>query len=141
MLSALNDSCAEYLVVGAHALAAYGPPRATGDFDIWVRPTEENAELVWAALEKFGAPRRRLKKTDLHTPDNVYQIGVAPNRIDILTSITGVEFDEAWRNRKQMQINGISVSVIGRDQLLKNKRATGRAKDLADVAWLEEFGE
>jgi len=141
MLSALNDSGAEYLVVGAHALAAYGPPRATGDFDIWVRPTEENAELVWAALEKFGAPRRRLKKTDLHTPDNVYQIGVAPNRIDILTSITGVEFDEAWRNRKQMQINGISVAVIGRDQLLKNKRATGRAKDLADVAWLEEFGE
>jgi hypothetical protein len=141
MLSALNDSGADYLVVGAHAMATYGPVRATGDFDIWVRPTKENAAKVWAALEQFGAPRRRLTIDDLHTPDNVYQIGVAPNRIDFLTSITGVEFDEAWQNRKHTQINGISVSIIGREQLLKNKRATGRPKDLADAAWLEEWGD
>jgi hypothetical protein len=141
MLSALNDSGAEYLVVGAHAMATYGPARATGDFDIWVRPTKENAEKVWAALERFGAPRRRLSIEDLHTPGNVYQIGVAPNRIDILTSVDGVEFDEAWQNRNQTQINGISVLVIGREQLLKNKRAVGRPKDLADVAWLEEWAD
>ena len=140
MLSALNDAGADYLVVGAHALATYGPARATGDFDIWVRPTEENAKRVWKALEKFGAPRRKLAVEDLHTPDNVYQIGVAPNRIDILTSITGVEFDEAWEHRTQIQINDIAVSVIGRNELVKNKRATGRPKDLADIAWLEERG-
>ncbi|MCI0335363.1 MAG: hypothetical protein L0228_19315 [Planctomycetes bacterium] len=140
MLSALNGAGAEYLVVGAYALATYGTARATGDFDIWVRPTEDNAQRVWAALERFGAPRRKLTREDLRTPDTVFQIGVAPNRIDILTSITGVEFDEAWQHRKQTQINGISVSVIGREQLLRNKRAVGRPKDLADAAWLEEAG-
>lgn len=138
MLSALNDSGAEYLVVGAHAIGTYSTPLATGDFDIWVRPTRENAERVWAALEKFGAPRRKLTIDDLCTPDNMYQIGVAPNRIDILTSITGVGFDEAWSNRTESQIDGIMVSVIGRTELLKNKRAAGRPKDLADVAWLEQ---
>src|SRR3972149_1731138 len=111
MLSALNDAGAEYVIVGAYALATYGTARATGDIDIWVRPTEQNADRVWTALERFGAPRRKLVRDDLHAPDNVFQIGVAPNRIDILTSITGVEFDEAWRHRKQTQINGISVSV------------------------------
>src|SRR4051812_14615037 len=140
MLSALNDWGAEYLVVGAHAMTAYATTaRATGDFDIWIRATKENAELVWAALEQFGAPRRKLTIDDLCTPDNLYQIGVAPNRIDLLTSITGVEFDEAWHHRNQMQFAGISVSVIGREELLKNKRATGRPKDLADVAWLEQL--
>jgi hypothetical protein len=139
MLSALNDSGAEYLVIGAHAMAIYGPARATGDFDIWIRPTKENAEKVWDALERFGAPRRKLTIADLCTPGNVYQIGVAPNRIDFLTAIDGVGFDEAWQNRKQTEINEISVSVIGRDELLKNKRVVGRPKDLADVAWLEEW--
>jgi hypothetical protein len=141
MLSALNDSGADYLIVGAYALATYGTARATGDIDIWARPTKENADRVWMALERFGAPRRNLTREDLHAPDNVFQIGIAPNRIDILTSITGVEFDEAWQHRKQTQINGISVSVIGREHLLKNKRAIGRPKDLADAAWLEESGK
>lgn len=141
MLNALNDSGAEYLVVGAYALATYGPARATGDMDIWVRPTPENADRVWAALEAFGAPRRNLTRQDLHTPDNVFQIGVAPNRIDILTSISGVEFDEAWKHRKKTRLNGISVLVIGREQLLQNKRAVGRPKDLADVAWLEDSAQ
>jgi hypothetical protein len=138
MLSALNDSGAEYLVVGAHAVGTYATPRATGDFDIWIRPTRKNAKRVWAALDQFGAPRRKLTIDDLCTPDNIYQIGVAPNRIDILTSITGVEFDEAWPHRTEGPIDGITVPVIGREQLLKNKRATGRPKDLADVACLEE---
>src|SRR4051812_21653797 len=139
MLSALNNAGAEYLVVGAHALATYGPPRATGDFDIWVRPAKENAERVWLALEQFGAPRRKLTLMDLYTPNNVYQIGVEPNRIDFLTSITGVEFDEAWKRRNVIQINGISVSVIGRDDLLTNKRATGRPKDSVDATSLEKL--
>jgi hypothetical protein len=138
MLSALNESGAEYLIIGAHAVGHYATPRATGDFDIWVRPDRENAGRVWLALEKFNAPRRKLKLEDLHTPDNMYQIGVAPNRIDLLTSISGVEFDEAWPKRTQTQIDGINVYVIGRAELLKNKRAAGRPKDLADIAWLEQ---
>jgi hypothetical protein len=138
MLSALNDAGADYLVVGAHALAAYGQLRATGDFDIWIRTTPENVDRVWTALDAFGAPRRKLTKEDLCTPDNIYQIGVAPYRIDIVTSITGVDFDDAWKNRKQTQLEGIDVAVLSRDDLLKNKRATGRPKDLIDVAWLEK---
>jgi hypothetical protein len=137
-LNALNDSGAEYLVVGAHALSTYGTARATGDIDIWIRPTKENARRVWAAMDKFRAPRRKLTIDDLCTPDNVYQIGVEPERIDFLTSITGVEFDEAWQNRTQTRINGISVNVISRADFLKNKRACGRPKDLADIAWVEQ---
>jgi hypothetical protein len=137
MLSALSEAGAEFLVVGAHALAAHGHPRATGDLDIWVRPTRENADRVWQAIERFGAPRRNLCREDFCAPDVVFQIGVEPNRIDILTSITGVEFEEAWQHRKQSRIDGISVSILGRDQLLKNKLACGRPKDLADAAWLK----
>jgi hypothetical protein len=141
MLSALNDVGAEYLVVGAYALTAYGPARATGDFDIWIRPTKDNADCVWTALERFGAPRRKLTREDLYATDTVFQIGVAPNRIDLLTSITGVEFDEAWPHRGELVIDGLQVPVLGRDELLKNKRAIGRPKDLADVAWLEDVNE
>jgi hypothetical protein len=141
MLSALSAAGAEVLVVGDHALAAHGYPRATGDLDIWVRPTGENADRVCQAIVNYGAPRRHLSRDDFCTPDTVYQIGVAPNRIDILTSIDGVEFDEAWANRKQVSIDDLTFFVIGRDQLLKNKREAGRPKDMADVAWLEELGQ
>lgn len=138
MLSALSEAGVDFLVVGAHALAAHGYPRATGDLDIWVRPTKGNADRVWQAIENFGAPHRNLRRDDFYTPDTVFQIGVEPNRIDILTSIDGVEFDEAWPNRRPTTIDKISFHVIGREQLLKNKRATGRPKDLADVAYLEQ---
>src|SRR4051812_1317630 len=97
MLSALSAAGAEFLVVGAHALAAHGRPRATGDLDIWVRSTSENAEKVWSALARFGAPLSGLSKADLQAPDVVFQIGIEPNRIDILTSIDGVDFDGAWQ--------------------------------------------
>jgi len=138
MLSALSDAGADYLVVGAHALAAHGHPRATGELDIWVRPTKANAGRVWQAIERFGAPRRNLRCEDFCTPDTVFQIGVEPNRIDILTSIDGVDFDEAWLDRRPTTIAEISFHVLGREQLLKNKRASGRPKDLADVACLEQ---
>jgi hypothetical protein len=138
MLSALSAAGADFLVVGAHALAVHGYPRATGDLDIWVRPTRENADRVWEAIEKYGAPRRGITRDDFHTLDTVFQIGVAPNRIDILTSIDGVDFAEAWEKRASVVVEQRSFYVIGRDDLLKNKRATGRPKDLADAAWLEE---
>ena len=137
MLSALNAADAEYLVVGAHALAAHGLPRATGDLDLWVRATPENAGRVLAALRTFGAPLFGLTVDDLTRPETVFQIGVVPVRIDLLTSISGVEFDEAWGGRIEASIEGVPFGVIGRAELLRNKRATGRPKDLLDAAALE----
>jgi len=141
MLSALSAAGADYVVVGAHALAAHGLPRATGDLDILVRPTPENAERVWQALVTFGAPLHDLTRADLIAPDVVFQIGVVPCRIDILTSVSGVAFDEAWTSRMTVEIEGQEVSVLGRGALLKNKRSAGRPKDLADAAWLESTSE
>jgi hypothetical protein len=141
MLSILSEEGVEFLVVGAYAMAAHGLPRATGDMDIWVRCSEENAQRVWRALKRFGAPLLNLMLEDLKTPDIVFQIGVAPNRIDVLTSIAGVSFDDAWPCRKEAEVHGQTVAVIGRDHLLQNKRAAGRPKDLADAAWLESVDE
>lgn len=137
MLSALSDAGAEYLVVGAHALAVHGHPRATGDLDIWIRPTEENAAHVWSALLEFGAPLNELQVEDLTAPGLVFQIGIAPKRIDIMTSVTGVSFDEAWVHRVVVPIEAIEVPVIGKRELVRNKKAVGRPQDAADVSELE----
>jgi hypothetical protein len=137
MLSALSDAGAEFLVVGAHALAAHGTPRATGDLDIWVNPTPANAALVMAALRAFGAPLTNLTIDDLTTPDLVFQIGVVPSRVDILTTISGISFDDAWTRRMVLAIEGVQVPVLGRDDFIANKRASGRPKDLVDVDGLE----
>lgn len=133
MLSALSDAGAEFLVVGAHALAAHGTPRATGDLDIWVNPTPTNAALVMAALRVFGAPLANLTIDDLTTPGTVLQIGVVPSRVDILTAISGVAFEDAHARRMLLEIDGVQVPVLGRDDFIANKRATGRLKDLADI--------
>ncbi len=125
ILSAFSEERVEFLVVGAYALAVHGLPRATGDIDLWVRPTRDNARRVRAAEQ------------DLVTRGTVFQIGVAPRRIDVLTSIDGVEFDEAWAARTMTRVGGVDIPVIGRAELIRNKKATGRAKDLADAAWLE----
>jgi len=137
MLSALSSADAEFLLVGAYALAAHGLPRATGDMDIWIRRSEENAVRVWRALRRFGAPLTGLTKDDLKTPNLVVQIGVAPRRIDILTSIDAVQFDDAWSDRQIIEVEGLTIGVLGRSYLIQNKRAVGRPQDLADVAWLE----
>jgi hypothetical protein len=133
MLGALSDQQAEFLVVGAYAMAAHGTPRATGDIDIWVRPTPENAKRVWAALNVFGAPLMDLTQDDLHTKGIVFQIGIAPNRIDILTRISGVEFEEAWPNRMEITVEGRSIPILGKPDLITNKKMAGRPKDLLDV--------
>jgi len=138
ILAALSDAGADYLVVGAHALAAHGHPRATGDLDIWIRPTAENAARVWDALLAFGAPLDELTQEDLATPDIVFQIGLAPQRIDILTDVTGADFDEAWENRVTAQVFGRDVPVISLQDFIRNKRALGRPQDIADVARLED---
>lgn len=137
MLRALSDAGAEYLVVGAHAMAVHGCPRATGDLDLWVNPSAENARRVWRALSAFGAPLVDLKLDDLSASDVVFQIGLPPCRIDLLTHVDGVDFATAWRNRKEITVGEVPAHVLGREQLLANKRAAGRPRDLADVAWLE----
>jgi len=140
MLSELSARQAEFLVVGAYALAGHGLPRATGDIDIWIRPTSENAVRVWQALAAFGAPLETLTVDDLTTPGVFFQIGIPPRRTDILTAIDGVEFEEAWQTRLDCLIDGIELPVLGRDCLIRNKRAAARPKDLADLAWLESDG-
>jgi hypothetical protein len=141
MLSALSDAGAEYLVVGAHAVAVHGSPRATGDLDLWIKPSPENADRVWRALAQFGAPLGDLTREDLTSPDVVFQIGVQPLRIDILTSITGVIFEEAWPRRTLVEVESRSIPFLSRADLIRNKRATGRPKDAFDVESLEKSGE
>ena len=138
MLSLLGTVKADFLIVGAYALAAHGLPRATGDLDIWVRPTEENSRKVWEALCTFGAPRSRISSGDFAAPDVVFQIGLAPRRIDILTSISGVTFDDAWQARQKVVIDNMEIGILSRSHLIQNKRACGRPKDLADLDWLEK---
>ena len=139
VLSALLRAGARFLVVGAHAMAAHGVPRATGDLDVWVDPASDNAERVWQALLEFGAPVAALpvSQRDLEIPGQVVQMGVPPQRIDILTGVTGVEFETAWRDRVTHRVDTLDLPFIGREALLQNKRATGRTKDLADVEVLE----
>ena len=139
LLAALLDSGARFLVVGAHALAVHGVPRATGDLDIWIPLHNENTDLVWSALKQFGAPLGSLDvtKEDLNTVGMVVQIGLPPRRIDILTQLSGVDFDSAWRSRVEHVVGSLKVPFIGRNTLLENKRATGRTKDLADIEALE----
>lgn len=137
LLAAFNDHEVEFIVVGAHALAAHGHVRATKDLDVWVNPTSQNAERVLSALDAFGAPLFGLTAEDLTTPGVIFQLGVEPVRIDVLTSIAGVSFEEAWAGRFPTKFDDQAVAVLSREKLITNKRAVGRVQDLADVAWLE----
>jgi hypothetical protein len=138
MLSALSAAGVDFLVVGAHALAAHGVPRATGDLDIWIRPTPDNAARTLRALAAFGAPLVDLSIDDLTRPDTVFQIGLPPSRIDIVSGITGVSFDGAWERRVPVALPGGTVDVLSKVDFVANKKAVGRAKDLADIALLDE---
>jgi hypothetical protein len=133
------DVCeVEFLIVGAHALAAHGLIRATKDLDIWIRPSLENAPRVYRALAIFGADLQDLTVEDLQKPEIIYQMGVEPIRIDVLTVIDGVNFDEAWNDRIKALLDDQPVWVISREHLIKNKKAAGREKDLLDVKWLQQ---
>lgn len=141
LISCLHAEECDFLVVGAHALAAHGAPRATGDLDILVRPTPANAERVFRALVQFGAPvgAHQVTATDFATPGTVYQIGLPPFRIDILTDLSGVTYDEAAQDTVSGHLGSQSVRCIGLDAMIRNKRATGRTKDVADAEALEEI--
>lgn len=142
MLAALLAAEARFLVVGAHALAVHGVPRATGDLDVWIARDGANVERVWSALVRFGAPVAAVgvRREHLTEPDTVVQIGLPPRRIDLLTSISGVEFDEAWPARVAHDVDGLAVPFLGRAALVRNKRASGRTKDEADLEALGEAG-
>lgn len=141
LLQAFLAARARFLVVGAHAMAVHGVPRGTQDLDIWIEPTSENAERVWQALATFGAPLSSMGivRQDFIQPGAIIQIGLPPNRIDVLTTISGVpDFNSAWSARRVQQVRGAPIPFLGRAALIVNKRASGRRKDLAD---LEALGE
>ncbi len=139
MLRALSDERVKFLLVGAYALAAHGYPRATLDIDIWVMPSSENAEAVLRALQRFGAPLHNLTREDLQKDGTVFQIGVAPRRIDIITTATGLQFEETYGRSVSVNIEGIEVQIPSIDDLILNKKAIGRTRDLADAEALESL--
>lgn len=139
LLRELNAENADYLVVGAHAVGYHGYIRSSGDFDVWVRPTLENAHRVYRALRRFGAPLEKLTVEELTGDDLIFQIGVEPFRIDVITSVSGLEFDEAWRDREPSSYMNVSASVPSLRSLIANKTASGRPRDLHDVAELRRI--
>ncbi len=141
LLAEFNAHLVEYLVVGAHALAAHGHIRATKDLDVWIRADSANAKRTLEALRAFGAPLQDLTASDLSTPGVVVQIGVAPLRIDVLTAIDGVSFEEAWPDRIHTEFGDVPVAVLSREHTIQNKRAAGRTQDLADIERLEDLSD
>jgi hypothetical protein len=139
VLAAFIAHGVRFVVVGAHALAVHGYPRATVDIDIWIDRSAENAARVWRALAEFGAPLDDLevRESDLTRPDIVAQFGLPPNRIDILTSVSGLTFEKAWANRVEERVEGVRAPVLGLAELRVNKLATGRDKDRVDVKGLD----
>jgi hypothetical protein len=141
MLRALNDAGADYILVGDHAMAAHGFPRPMAAIAIWLRPSTTNAECVWEALELFGAPLIDIQRSDFASPGIVYQIGVTPLRIDLLTSAYGLEFSEVWRRRWMVPVGELRLPLLSRADLITNRRARGRPKDIADAEALEAISD
>ncbi len=137
MLRALSVEKVKYLLVGAYAMAAHGYPRSTLDIDFWILQSPENAAAVLRALQRFGAPLRDLTAEDLQRDGTIFQIGVAPRRIDIITQASGLKFAEVYIRSQAIVIDGFEVRIPSIDDLIRNKRATGRTKDLADAEALE----
>jgi hypothetical protein len=136
LLRAFAAADVRFLIVGAYALAHHGRPRATGDLDVWVDPTPANSRHVMQALRDFGAPLTAVVEDDFARPGIVFQIGVPPGRIDVITDLTSLTFAEAWDSRERGHFGEVMVDYIGRDAFIRNKRATGRAKDLGDIEGL-----
>ena len=140
LLSALNDAEVRFLVVGAYAVGVHGRPRATKDLDVWVEASAENARRVIAALRKFGAPLGDLTEADFETPGTGFKMGVPPCRIDVLTQLSGLAFEEAWPSRVDATFgDSVRCGVIGLEHLIANTRAAARPQDIADVSALERI--
>ncbi len=138
VFSELNAAEARYLVVGAHAVTFHSVPRYTKDIDVWIEPTRDNAGRTFSALSRYGAPVETLSVDDLSSPGVIFQIGVEPNRVDILTSIAGLDFGKAWDRRVRSTYGGVPINILGLDDLIASKKAAGRPQDLLDVEWLEK---
>jgi len=139
LLSEFTAAGVRYLVVGAYVLSYYGRPRTTGDLDLWVDSTDANAQRVFRALRDFGAPLEGISPADFSAPGTVFQIGVAPSRIDVLTSLTGLTFRTAWKNRLRARYGKIPISFLSERDFIRNKRAVGRTRDLADAEEVERL--
>lgn len=139
MLRALSEEKVKFLLIGAYALAAHGYIRATMDIDIWVKPPPENADAVFRALRRFGALLENLTAQDFQKEDTVFQIGVAPRRINILTTASGIRFEEVFERSLSVDIDGIEVHIPSVPDLIANKKASGRMRDIADAEALEEL--
>lgn len=137
LFRSLNEHRAEYLVVGAYAVAFYGYPHFTGDLDLFVNPDPENAARVLSALESFGFPGLGLEKNDFTLPDRLISLGYPPERVDIVSAIDGVSWKAAWEHRFPGSFGGTEVFFIGRDELIRNKRSSGRKQDIMDADMLE----
>jgi hypothetical protein len=138
LLELFNAHRVEYLIVGGYALAAHGAPRTTGDLDLWVNPTSENASRILRALGEFGIGGIDLSTADFVKPDHVVQLGLPPVRVDLVTAIDGVQWAEAWPGKLAGEYGSVPTHYIGRREFIANKRASGRLKDLADVDALGE---
>ena len=138
MLQYLLKNEVKFLIVGAYAMGIYGYPRATGDFDIWVENTKENSERIYKALSQFGAPLKEITPFTFSEKGVIFQIGVAPRRIDIISHIDGVEFKEAYKDREEVEIEALKIPFISKANLVKNKESTGREKDRMDVSYLKK---
>lgn len=139
MLQCLVAEDVKFLLVGAYALAAHGYPRATMDIDVWLMPSPENGAAVLRALRRFGAPLHGLTLDDLQKNDLIFQIGVAPRRIDLITGVSGLKFEDAFSHSSAVKIEDMQIRIPSLDDLIRNKRASGRKKDLADVEALESM--
>lgn len=140
LLALFNTTGVEFLVVGGHAVAFHGRPRLTDDLDLFVRPDLTNGERIVQALQQFGFGSLELTPADFLADDRVIQLGRAPNRVDLLTRLYGVDFSDAWGRRVAARLDDAQVWIISREDLIKNKRETGRTQDLADVEFLERLG-
>lgn len=133
LFSIFNEENVEYLVVGAHAVIYYSVPRYTKDLDVWVNPSRENAERVYRALARFGAPLQNISIKDFQEKDLVYQLGIEPNRIDVIMGIAGIEFASAWKKKRESTYDGVPIHILGKESLIKAKKAAGRPQDLLDL--------
>ncbi|MBN1804869.1 MAG: nucleotidyltransferase [Sedimentisphaerales bacterium] len=136
MLQILLDNEVRFLVVGAYAMGAYGYPRATGDFDIWIEASSANSEKIYHSLSEFGAPLSEITKTTFCEEGIIFQIGISPRRIDIITKIDGVDFTQAYRDKQEIEIEDIKIPFISKKDLISNKESTGREKDKLDAKYL-----
>jgi len=139
LLRLLNEEKVEYLIVGGYAMAAHGHPRYTGDIDLWIHADPENARRIMASLKEFGFGSLGLRETDFQKPQQVIQLGFPPSRIDLMTDVDGLSFPECWARRIEVEVDDLVLHAIGLSDLIRNKEATGRLQDLADLEKLRPY--